>query len=102
MPNYNLKELHMFQHPLPSKPQHAPHKWNKAIYGTMRKYAQNDTSIPKLTPPSVKNMQKNVGTLLYYALALDNTMLVSLGYLSFTQSKPIKEKWEKSCVARIM
>ena len=36
-----------------------------------------------------------VGTLLYYALALDNTMLVALGDLASAQSQPTEDTWDQ-------
>ena len=39
-------------------------------------------------------MQEIVGSLLYYALALDNTMLVALGDLAAAQSQPSWATWD--------
>ena len=33
MPGYIAKKLKKFQHPIPAKPQYAPHKWIKPAYG---------------------------------------------------------------------
>ena len=33
MPGYVVEALQQFQHVKPSRPQHAPHKWNMPVYG---------------------------------------------------------------------
>ena len=95
MPRYIHKTLHKFQHPLPTKPQHALHSWNQTIYGATWQYATDEDESPKLTPPHIKKVQEIVGTLLYYALAIDNTMLVALGDLASAQAQPTEEIWDK-------
>ena len=95
MPGYIKSALHKFQHPLPDKPQHAPHTYNQPIYGATRQYAEDDADSPKLSPSSTKKVQEIVGTLLYYALAIDNTMLVALGDLASAQAQPTEETWDK-------
>ena len=95
MPGYIAKALHKFQHPLPAKPQHAPHAWNCPVYGATRQYAPGGDETPKLTPATVTRVQEIIGTILYYALAIDNTMLVVLGDLASAQSQPTEATWEK-------
>ena len=95
MYGYIKAALHKFQHPLPDKAQHAPHSWNPPSYGATRQYANDENDSPKLTPSSVKEVQMIVGTLLYYALTLDNTMLVALGDLASAQSQPTEDTWDQ-------
>ena len=95
MPGYITNALHKFQHPLPTKPQHAPHDWNKPTYGVTQQYAELGDSTPKLAPPAIKKVQEIIGTLLYYALAIDNTMLVALGDLASAQAQPTEATWGK-------
>ena len=91
MPHYIHKSLHKFQHPLPTKPQHAPHSWNQPVYGATQQYATGEDESPKLTPPHIKRVQEIAGALLYYALAIDNTMLVVLGGLASAQAQSTEE-----------
>ena len=87
MPGYIEKVLHKFQHPPPKQPQHAPSKWARPQYGVKVQLATPaDTSQP-LPPDDVKRLQKVVGTLLYYARAVDPTMLVALNGLASAQTK---------------
>lgn len=78
MPGYIAKALHRFQHPAPSRPQHSPHQWTSPPYGT----TSDPDSSPLLTPPEVLRLQEVLGTLLYYARAIDSTMLVAIGTLA--------------------
>ena len=95
MPGYINSALHKFQHPIPEKAQHAPHTWNQPTYGAKQQYADNEDDTPKLAPSSIKKVQEIVGTLLYYALAIDNTMLVALGDLASAQTQPTEATWNK-------
>ena len=97
MTGYIAKALHKLQHPLPTKPQHAPHAWNCPVYGATRQYAPDEDETSKLTPVTVTRVQEIVGTLLYYALAIDNTILGALGNLQVAQSQPTEATW-KNCV----
>ena len=44
-----------------------------------------------LPPSEIMYVQHFIGTLMYYAIEVDKTMLTSLGYLAYVQSK-ISEK----------
>ena len=88
MPKYIEKALMRFQHTTaPAKPQHSPHAWIAPSYGAATQLtAPTDTSAP-LDPAGIKRLQEIIGTLLYYARAVDSTMLVALGALSAAQAK---------------
>ena len=87
MPGYLNAALHKFQHLPPERREDAPHSWTKPIYGASVQYADNPDDSPLLPSDSITLVQKIVGTLLYYAMAVDPTMLVSLGTIASTQSK---------------
>ena len=92
------------QHPAPKRPQHAPHSWAKPTYGAQVQYAQYDNSSPLLSSKTINVVQHIVGTLLYYSIAVDPTMLTALGSIAAQQSK-IMEKtyadtlWLLNCTA---
>ena len=90
MPNYILQALHEFQHDIPSKPTHSPSKFIAPIYGAKIQYAEDPPDEPRLPPDQIKRIQKVVGKLLYYGLAVDNTLLVILGDLASDQTKSTK------------
>ena len=82
MPDYIAQALHKFKHPLAPKREYAPHKWNRPSYGAKQQFADPVDQIPRLLASYTKHVQTVVSTLLYYALAIDNTMLVALGDLA--------------------
>jgi hypothetical protein len=93
MPGYIQAALHRFQHPTPAHKQDAPHEWTKPIYGAATQYAINESEDPRLPTTQITIIQQIVGTLLYYAIAVDPTMLVALGDLSSEQTKATAHTW---------
>jgi Reverse transcriptase (RNA-dependent DNA polymerase) len=87
MPKYIEKTLQRFEHPKPKRPQHAPSKWNAPTYGATVQYAEPEDTSPPLAPAAVTRLQQIIGTLLYYARAVDSTMLVALGTIAAAQTK---------------
>jgi hypothetical protein len=86
MPGYIAAALHKFQHPKLNRAQHAPHKWNEPIYGAKIQLADPIDQSEPLPPEGIKRVQQITGTLLYYARAVDPTMLVALGTIAAQQS----------------
>ena len=71
----------------PKRSQHAPHSWAKPTYVAHVQYAPDDNSYPLLPSKTINLVQKIVGTLLYYSIAVDPTMLTALGSIAAQQSK---------------
>jgi hypothetical protein len=89
MPDYVTKALHKFQHQPPTRPSHAPHRWDVPAYGKLVQYAQQDVLPYILDCPILKcHVQAVVGTFLYYARAVDYPLLPSLNEIATQQSKP--------------
>ena len=86
MPGYVTRCLQRFHHPPPSKPQHSPHRWEEPNYGQKVQYAPIDSNLPPLPPAELTRVQQVVGTLLYYARAVDSTMLVALNSIASDQA----------------
>ena len=87
MPGYVARALQTLQHPPPTRPQHAPHAWNEPTYGAKIQYAETEDTSPPLTPKALTRLQQIIGVFLYYARAIDSTMLVALGTLASAQTK---------------
>jgi hypothetical protein len=85
MPGYINKALTMYQHPKPFSPQHAPYKVATIQYGAWVQRVEVNTTQP-LTPKAIKCIQDIVGTLLYYARAVDPTLLAALSAIAARQS----------------
>jgi hypothetical protein len=88
MPGYIEHALARFQHPKPKKPQHNPYKYLQPEYGASVQYAADADTSPLLDAAGKKRVQEILGTLLYYARAVDPTMLVTISSLSTQQANP--------------
>jgi hypothetical protein len=76
MPGYIKDALHKFQHPLPKRPQYAPHTWTVPDYGQRIQYAPLPDATPPATAEEITSAQAVVGTLLYNARAVNPKLLV--------------------------
>jgi hypothetical protein len=86
MPGYIKRALQRFSHPKPSRPQHSPHVWQKPSYGVKIQYAPDPDTSPVLDAANSKRVQEVLGTLLYYARAVDSTMLTAIGTIATQQA----------------
>ena len=90
MTNYVTKALHKFQHPTPKRAQYVPHQWTRPNYSATKQLtAPLDTS-PPIPEERKRRIQQIIGTFLYYARALDCTMLPALNILAKQQSSLTK------------
>jgi hypothetical protein len=78
MPGYITDALHKYQHPMPKRPQHAPHIWTDSAYGQRIQCAPSPDESPSASKNKITRAQKSMGTLLYYACVVDPTLIVSL------------------------
>ena len=81
MPGYLKSALLKFQRKATTKPQNAPHRWNQPTYGAKTQYADTDKA-DLVEAKSTLYVQQVYGTFLYYALAVDQTMLAALNAIS--------------------
>ena len=88
MPGYIQNALTRFSHPTPNTLQHSPFKWFQPTYGAKVQYATPEDTSPIISTKDTKRIQQVVGTLLYYARAIDNTMLPALNDIAANQSAP--------------
>ena len=86
MLGYIQRILQRFHHLHPRKPQHSPQKWDQPIYGQKIQYAKDDHNLPILPPNKITRIQQIVGCFLFYARAIDSTMLVVLNTIGSEQS----------------
>jgi hypothetical protein len=82
MPGYIKAALHKYQHPAPARPEHAPHTWNPPIYGAKTQFVNEATPSPALSDKEVNKLQQLTGTLLYYARAVDPTLIMPINVLA--------------------
>jgi hypothetical protein len=86
MPGYIKAALRKYQHPAPARPEHAPYTWNPPIYGAKTRFVNEETTSPALSDKDVNKLQQLTGTLLYYAQAVDPTLIMPINVLASEQS----------------
>jgi hypothetical protein len=90
MPGYISNVLSKFQHDAPKHPQHTPSMYVTPVYGAKTQYATKDET-PPLTAKQCLTIQKVTGSVLYYARAVEPTMLVLLNDIATEQTKATNE-----------
>jgi len=86
MPGYIERALLRFRHPHPKRPEHSPHAWQRPVYGATVQYAPAPDHTTALDAADGKRVQEVIGVLLYYARAIDPTLLVALSTLATQQA----------------
>jgi hypothetical protein len=86
MPGYVSNVLSKFQHDAPKHPQHTPLKYVTPVYGSNNQYATKDET-PPLTAKQYLTIHKFTGSVLYYARAVDPTVLMPLNDIATEQTK---------------
>ena len=95
MPGYIERALHRFQHPTPSTPEHAPHPWQKPNHGATTQFAMLPDDATALDVTDKRRILEVLGTLLFYARAIDSTLLTAIGELATEQSEGTKTTMDK-------
>ena len=91
MPGYIDKLLHKLHHPTPTTPEHNPHTWKPPQYGKTAQYVETPKQLPVLPNDRIRRIQQVIGSLLYYARAVDHTILVTVNDIAAQQSKATTE-----------
>jgi hypothetical protein len=95
MPGYLKKALIRFKHKTPDKIQNSLHPHMIPQYGAKTQYAKDDNLSPLLLKEETKYIQAVAGTLLYYARAVNTTILMALSLIATEQAKPMEETMNK-------
>jgi hypothetical protein len=82
LPGYVERALLRFQHKTAKRPQHSPYAYQVPNYGAAQQLTIPEDFSEKLDASGILNLQEIVGTLLYYARAVDSTMLTALGSIA--------------------
>jgi hypothetical protein len=96
MPGYIKKLLLKYKHRMPTKPQHCPYAPAPKQYGAKAQAPLPVDISPKLTPEEIKEIQCVIGSILYYARAVDITVLMALSSIAIEQSKGTTNTMEKA------
>ena len=95
MPNYVTEALARFKHSIPNAPQNQPHKHTMPTYGAKIQYAKQEIDARKLSKEEKRFVQQVLGTFLFYARAVDSTMLTALSAIASEQADPTELTMEK-------
>jgi hypothetical protein len=97
MPGYIKKKLQEYEHVMPKKVQTCPYSPEPKRFGTEAQAPLPPDSSPKLDAKGIKRVQKIVGSILYYARAVDMTVLMALSSIVVEQTKAT-EKTMSHCM----
>jgi hypothetical protein len=86
MPGYVSNVLSKVQHGAPKHPQHTPSRYFTPVVGANTQYATKDET-PSLTTTQCLTIQKVTGSVLFYARAVDPTVLMPLNDIAMEQTK---------------
>ena len=87
MPGYIKKQLAKYQKTAPKKPQHCPYQPQDKKYGKAAQETIPEDKTPLLNTSKVKRVQQVVGSILYYARAVDLSILMALSSIASDQAK---------------
>ena len=71
-------------------------------YGTKVQYATDDDKSSPLSKEETKYVQAVAGMLLYYARAVDPTILTALSAIATKQTKPMQETKKGKTIVRLL
>ncbi len=87
MPGYIKIKLQEYKHIMPKKLQMCPYLPEPNKFGTEAQAPLPNDSTPKLDKNGIKHVQTVVGSILYYAQAVDMTVLIALSSIGVKQMK---------------
>ena len=87
MPGYVAASLLCFRHQLKNNKQLSPHQHVAPTYGTKVQFSEPEDDAPLLPEERIKFIQQVVGVFMYYAIEIDNTILVSLSDIGSEKSR---------------
>ncbi len=97
MPGYIAKKLQEYNHVISKAVQHCPHAPAPKQFGSEAQRPLPPDSSPRLDKKGIKRVQQIVGSILYYARAVDMTVLMALSSLAMEQTKATERTMTK-CV----
>ena len=96
MQGYIDKLRARYQHEMPNQPQHSPYRAPPKVYSTAAQDTTPDDITAKIDKKRVKAIQQVVGGVLYYARAVDSTVLPALSSIASEQASATKTTEKKA------
>jgi hypothetical protein len=87
MPGYIKKLLQKYKHKMTINPQHCPYTPALKQYGAEAQAPIPADISPKLSNKEIKEIQRIVGSILYYARAVNITVLMALSSIASEQTR---------------
>ncbi len=84
-------KLQEYEHIMPRKLQMCPYLLEPKKFGTEAQAPLPHDFTPKLDKNGIKHVQKIVRSILYYARAVDMTVLIALSSITVEQTKGIEK-----------
>ena len=100
MVNYVMKQLTKYGHFAHLKPQHSPYSPNPIKYEKENQALSPLNGSPLLDKAGKKRVQQIVGSILYYARAVDPTILMALSEILSQQSAPTENTMKRVDTSR--
>jgi hypothetical protein len=91
MPGYIKIKLQEYKHIMLTKLQMRPYSLEPKKFGTEAQAPLPNNSTPKLDKNGIKRVQKIVRSILYYARAVDMTVLIALSSIAVKQMKAMEK-----------
>jgi hypothetical protein len=97
MPGYITKKLQEYKHIKSKTIQTCPYSPAPKQFGTEAQRPLDDDTSPRLDKIGIKRVQQIVGSILYYARAVDMTVLMALSMIAIEQTKATEKTMAKCC-----
>ena len=91
MLGYMKKKMQEYGHTMPKRLQPCLYSPEPKKYGSEAQAPLPPDATPKLDARGVKRVQKNVGSILYYARAVNMTVLMALSFIAMEQTKATEQ-----------
>ena len=91
MPGYVKKILQRFQHAVPARQQDSPYRAPPRKYGAAAQDPLPEDTSDKINKKRVKIIQQVIGGVLYYARAVDLTVLAALSSIASEQASATED-----------
>ena len=95
MPNYTGKQLIKYRHKPSKRPQHCPYEPEPRVYGKKAQETPKKVDNPPAPKEEKKYIQQVVESFLYYARAIDLTILHALSSIAAEQANPTERTMER-------
>ena len=96
MLGYIKKNLQEYEHTMPKRVQRCPYSPEPKKFGSEAQAPLPPDDSPKLDAKGIKRIQQIVGSILYYAHAVDMTVLAALGTIAINQTKATQRTRDQS------